>query len=84
MVDDAPRVLAQGCGASPDRRRLGVRVAVRRQDLLADEVFDEAERPPGRGGVGVHDAARPERTVENRVVADRVVTDPLDQALGVG
>ena len=42
----------------PVPRRLGVGVGVAGQHLVADEVLDERQRPPGRGVVGVGDPAR--------------------------
>ena len=47
VVDDPPRVLAQAGRLQPGAARLGVRVRVPRQHLVADEVLDEA-RAPGR------------------------------------
>ena len=78
-VDDAARVLAQRRGLAAGRRGLRVRVRVQRQDTVADVVLDERQRAPGGRGVRVDEAARPERPVEHRVVADDRTADPLDQ-----
>ena len=84
-VDGAAGVLPQRRGLAPGRRRLRVRVGVQRQDAVADEVLDERQRAAGGGGVRVHEAARAERPVEHRAVADHRVADPLDQGrLGAG
>ena len=42
VVDDLARVLAEARRLQAGARRLGVRVGVARQDLVADEVLDEA------------------------------------------
>ena len=72
-VDGAAGVLPQRRGLAPGRRRLRVRVGVQRQDAVADEVLDERQRAAGGGGVRVHEAARAERPVEHRAVADHRV-----------
>ena len=77
------RLLAQRRGLPPRRRCLGVRVPVQRQDAVADEVLDERQRATGRRVVRVHQAARPERPVEHRVVADHRAADAVDQRLAV-
>ena len=46
-VDDAPRLLPQRCHVPAGGRRLGVRVGVQRQHLIADVVLDE-RRARGR------------------------------------
>ena len=81
-VDDAAGVLPQRGGATPGRRCLGMRVAVRRQHLIAYEVLDEGERAPGGGRIRVDDAARPEWALDHDVIADHRRADPLDQAVG--
>ena len=78
-VDDAPSLLAQRRRAPTRGRRLGVRVGVGRQDLVADDVLDEGERSAGGGGVGVDGAARPERPGQHDVVADALAANALDQ-----
>jgi hypothetical protein len=45
-VDQPPRVLAQPRRLEPGRGRLGVRVRVQRQHLVADEILDEAQCGP--------------------------------------
>ena len=77
-VDDLPGLLAPPRRAPARRRRLGVRVAVHRQDLVADELLDEPERPPRRRRVGVHHAPRTEGPGEDHVVTDHRVADALD------
>ena len=76
------RVLAQRRRLPAGRRRLGVRVRVQRQHAVADEVLDERQRAAGRRVVRVDEPARPERPVEDRVVADHRAADPVDQRLG--
>ena len=84
LVDDAAGLLAQRGGPAAGRRCLGVCVAVRRQHLIADDVFDERQRPAGRGRVGIDDAARTERAVEDDVIADHRSADALDQDFSLG
>ena len=79
-VDDPAGVLAQRRGLPARRRRLRVRVPVQRQDAVADEVLDERQRAAGGRVVRVHEAARPERPVEHRVVADHRAADPRRSA----
>lgn len=54
LCDDFPRLLPEGggLGSGVGRRRVGVAVA--RQDLLAQEVFDRLQRTPARGPVGIY------------------------------
>ena len=83
VADDPPGVLAEAGRLEPGPRRLGVGVAVERQDRLADEVLDERERATRRGVVGVGDPAQPERPDDRLVVADDVGPDPLDEGGGL-
>ena len=73
------RVLAQARGLQAGAARLGVRVGVARQHLVADEVLDERERPAARGVVGVGDPSRPERARHHLVVADDGLSDAGQQ-----
>ena len=74
-----PRVLAQRGRVQAGGRRLGVGVGVQRQHVVADVVLDERQRAARGRVVGVHEPARPERPVEDHVVADHRVADPVDE-----
>jgi len=82
-VHDAARVVAQAHRLQASGQRLGVRVGVQRQDLVADEVLDEAQRPAGGGVVGVHDALGPERSRQDEVVPDHRTPDQLDERVAL-
>ena len=82
--DDPPGVLAEAGRLEAGPRRLGVGVAVQREDRLADEVLDERERAPGGRVVGVGHAAQAERPDDGLVVADDARADRVDQRRGVG
>ena len=84
VADDLAGVLAQPGGLQAGAGGLGVGVGVPGQHLVADEVLDEGQRPPGRGVVGVGDPARPERAPHHLVVADDAVADAADQAGSAG
>ena len=79
VVDDPPRVLSQpGClPARAGGLRVGVRVA--RQNLVADHVLDERERPPARRVVRVGHAPGAERAPHHLVVADHRLPDALQE-----
>ena len=79
LVDDPPRVLAQPGGLQAGAARLGVRVRVARQHLVADEVLDEGQRPARRGVVGVGDPAFAVRRAHHVVLADHRVPDQPHQ-----
>lgn len=83
VVDDAASVFAQASGLQAGARRLGVGVGVAGQHLVADEVFDEAERPAGCGVVRVGDAVRTVGPVHHLIVADHRLAD-LAQQRGFG
>ena len=70
VADDLARVLAVARRLPAGARRLGVRVAVERHHLAADEVLDEAEAAPRRRVVGVRDAQRAVRRLDRLVGAD--------------
>ncbi len=78
-VHEAPRVVAQAHRLAAGGRRLGVGVGVERQDLVADEVLDEAQRPARGGVVGVDDALGAERPGQDEVVADHRAPDEIDE-----
>jgi hypothetical protein len=79
VADDPPRVLAEPGRLQARARALGVGVGVAGQDLGADEVLDERQRPAGGGVVGVDDPPGPVRPVHHLAVADDRRPDPLDQ-----
>ena len=70
------RVLAQPRRLQPCPARLGVRVRVAGQDLLADEVLEEAERAARRRVVRVGHAARAVRAGHHLIVSDHRLPDP--------
>ncbi len=82
-VDDLPRLLAQPRGLQTGAARLRVGVGIARQHLVADEVLDEAERPPRRGVVGVGHPSPAVRRLHHVVVTDHGVADQPQQCLGV-
>ena len=84
LADDLARVLAVTRRLPAGARRLGVRVAVERHHLAADEVLDEPERPPRGGVVGVGDAQRAVGRGERLVGADDRRADVLQQPSLVG
>jgi len=69
-------VLAQAGGLQPGARGFGVGVRVAGQDLVADEVLDERERPARCRVVGVRDPMRAVRPVHHLIVADHRLADP--------
>ena len=79
VADDPARVLAQAGGLQPGAAGLGVRVRVAGEHLAADEVLQEAERPPGGGVVGVRHPPRTVRARHDLVVADDGLADPAQQ-----
>jgi hypothetical protein len=79
VADQPAGVLAQPRRLQSGTRAFGVRVGVAGQHLVADEVLDEVQRPPGCGVVGVGDPARPVRPVEHLAVPDDPRPDPLQQ-----
>ncbi len=83
LVHDPARVVAQAHRLAAGRRRLGVRVRVQRQHLVADEVLDEAQRAAGRRVVGVHDALGAERPGQHEVVADDRAADEVDERVAL-
>ena len=78
--DRAGRPRGTGSSGDPVPGRLGVGVAVERQDRLADEVLDERQRSARGRVVGVRDAAQAERSDDRLVVADDGGADRLDEA----
>ena len=79
IADDPARVLAQAGGLQAGAAGLGVGVGVARQDLVADEVLDEAQRPAGRRVVGVGDAPWPVGSRHDLVIADDGRPDTAQQ-----
>ena len=79
VVDDLPGVLPQPAGGQAGAGTFGVGVGVAGQHVLADHVLDEVQRPARRGVVGVGDAPRPVRAVEDLTLADDPGPDPLQQ-----
>ena len=79
VVDDLARVVAQAARLQAGAGRLGVRVRVARQHLVADQVLDESERPPARRVVRVGDPAGAERPPHHLVVSDHRLPDALQQ-----
>ncbi len=79
VADDRPGILAQPGGLQAGAGGLGVRVGVAGQDLVADEVLDERQRPAGGGVVGVGHPARAVRPREHLVVADDALPDGAQQ-----
>ena len=55
-------------------------LAYMRQNVVADEVLDEAQRAAGGGVVGVDETATPEGPVQQCVVADHPAPDPARSA----
>ncbi len=70
ITNDPAGILAQPRRLQAGARRFGVGVGVAGEDLVADEVLDEAQRPTRGGVVGVGDAMRSVRAVHHLVVAD--------------
>ena len=79
VADDLAGVLAQPRGLQAGAGRLGVGVGVAGEDLVADEVLDEAQRPTRRRVVGVGDPVRAVRAVHHLIVADDRFADPAEQ-----
>ena len=79
VADQAAGVLAQPRGLQPGAAGLGVGVGVAGQDLMADEVLDEAEAASRRRVVGVRDATRSVGSGHHLVVADDRRPDPFEQ-----
>ena len=79
ILDDPASVLAQPCRLQTGARRLSMGIGVSGQDLLADEILDEAQRPPRRRVVGVGDAMRTIRSVHHLIVSDDRLANPAKQ-----
>jgi hypothetical protein len=75
VADGAARVLAQPRRLQTGAGALGVRVGVPGEDLVADEVLDEAQPAAGCRVVGVGDASRAVGPVHHLVVADDARAD---------
>ncbi len=84
LVDDRPGLLAQPGGLQPGAAGLGVRVGVAGQHLVADEVLEEAQRPPGGRVVGVGDPPGAVRRLHDVVLADHRLADQAQQRLLLG
>ena len=79
IANDPASILTQSGRLQSGARRLGVGVGVTGKDLVADEVLDEAQRPPRGGVVGVGDAMWPVWAVHHLIVADDGFADALQQ-----
>ncbi len=82
-MDDLPGLFPCLGGESPGDGGLRVGVAVRGQHPEPDQVLDEVKRSARRGVIGIGEATRAERAVDQVAVADQPVPDP-DQQGGVG
>ena len=79
LVDHLAGLLAQPGGVAAGARALGVGVGVPGQDLAADGVLDEPQRPARGGPVGIGHAPGAERPGQHLVAADDPAADPLHQ-----
>ena len=79
VADDLAGVLTEPRGLQAGAGRLGVGVGVAGEDLFADEVLDEAQRPSRRRVVGIRDPVRAVRAVHHLVVTDHGFADPAEQ-----
>ena len=79
LVDDLPRVVAQAARLQAGARRLGVRVRVARQHLVADQVLDESEGTTTRRVVRIRDPTSAERPPHDLVVPDHRFPDALQE-----
>ena len=77
-----PGVLAQAGRLQAGAAALGVGVRVAGQDLVADEVLEEGQRPAARRVVGVGDPAAAVRRLHHVVLADDGGPDELEEGLG--
>ncbi len=79
LVNDLPRIVAQAARLQAGARRLGVRVRIARQHLVADQVLDEPEGAPARRVVRIRDPAGAERPPHHLVVPDHRLPDALQE-----
>ena len=81
-VDDPASILPQRSRVGPRGRGLGVRVRVQGQHAFADVVLDERQRATGRRVVRIDEPPRTERPLQQHIVANHRLTDPLDRIGG--
>ena len=79
VADDPPRLLAEARGLKARPGALRVRVRVRREHLLAQELLDEREGSPAGRIVGVGHAPEAVRGRHRKVVADDRRADEIDE-----
>jgi hypothetical protein len=84
LCDDVPCLLPEARRLEARARRLGVGVRIPRQDRGPDVLLEEAQAATRRRVVGIRDPARPERAVDDLVVADDGRPDALDERLPIG